>query len=123
MEEIREQKRKKKKALKERKKLNEKLNLKMVLKGDDGPKLEGDDLFSLKTIKSKTDISKIVDQAPDTVAESDTDNEDDLPRKKFERYSTDESRLSSSGAYYKDSDSELEMESDGELEIKEGLGK
>lgn len=119
-------KRKKKRALKERKKLNERLNLKMVLKGDDGPTMEGDELFSLKTIKDKSDMSKIIDQAPDVLAESEDEDDDDIKmKKKFERFNVDDSRLDSSGLYYKDTDSELEMESDdgdGEETFKEGLG-
>ena len=47
-EEARELKRKKKRTNKERKKLQDRLNLKMVLRGDEGPKLESDDMFQLK---------------------------------------------------------------------------
>jgi AdoMet-dependent rRNA methyltransferase SPB1 len=46
-------KRKKKTVLKQRRKLQQKLDLKMVFKGDDGPKLDEDEIFELKTIKSK----------------------------------------------------------------------
>ncbi|XP_060529212.1 pre-rRNA 2'-O-ribose RNA methyltransferase FTSJ3 [Cylas formicarius] len=111
-EEIRDMKRKKKKAQKERKKLNERLNLKMVLKGDDGPKLEGDDMFSLKVVKDATKMKRVMEQAPDVVAESDDENE--IPKGKYVRYDKDDTHLDSSGLYYKDSDSELEMESDYE---------
>lgn len=123
VEELREQKRKRKKVLKERKKLNEKLNLKMVLKGDDGPKLEGDDMFNLKQIVSEKQLEKMTDQSPDILAESDND-EDEKPKQKYQRYSKEDSHLDSSGLYYKDSDSELEMESgeDDDDEIGEGLG-
>lgn len=116
-------KRKKKKALKERKKLNERLNLKMVLKGDDGPTMEGDELFSIKMIKDKTDMVKLIDQAPDVVAESEDENECEIKRK-YIRYDKDQSSLDSSGLYYKDSESELEIESDDEdgEKIEEGLG-
>lgn len=119
-EEQRDLKRKKKKVQKERKKLNEKLNLKMVIKGDSGPTMEGDDVFSLRKV---TNINKLVEQAPDRLAESDDEN-DNKKKPKFLKYDKDEQHLSSSGLYYKDSDSELEMESDGEEEsdIKEGLG-
>lgn len=122
-EEHREQKRKKKKVQKERKKLNERLNLKMVLKNDDGPTMEGDEMFSLKQVRSSKQMKKVMDQTPDTVAESD-DESDGLKRvPKFMRYEKGEGHLDSSGTYYKDSDSELEMETDNdEEEIKEGLG-
>ena len=52
-EEARELKRKRKRTNKERKKLQDRLNLKMVLRGDEGPKLEGDDMFQLKQIADK----------------------------------------------------------------------
>lgn len=107
--------------MKERKKLNEKLNLKMVLKGDDGPKLEGDEMFSLKQITNEKQLEKVTDQSPDILAES--DNEDDKQSKsKYQRYSKDDTHLDSSGLFYKDSDSELEMESEEDEEIGEGLG-
>lgn len=118
---MRELKRKRKKALKERKKLNEKLNLKMVLKGDDGPKLEGDQMFSLKQITTGKQLQKVTDQSPDVLVES--DQEDEIPKPKYQRYSKDDTHLDSSGLFYKDSDSELEMESEEEEEeVGEGLG-
>lgn len=92
----------------------------MVLKGDDGPTMEGDDMFSLKQLSTAKQITAVIDQAPDVVAES--DNEEETPKPKYQRYEKDGSRLASSGLYYKDSDSELEMESDEEDEVKEGLG-
>lgn len=122
-EELREEKRKKKKALKERKKLNERLNLKMILKNDDGPTMEGDDMFSLKQIPDKNKLKKIIDQVPDVVVQS--DEEDGIKHtSKYTRYEKGQGHLDSSGTYYKDSDSELEMESDEDNDdtIKEGLG-
>lgn len=65
---------------------------------------------------------QVTDQAPDIVAESDNE-EDETPKPKFVRYDKDEGHLDSSGLYYKDSDSELEMESGDEEEVKEGLGR
>ncbi|XP_018561948.1 pre-rRNA processing protein FTSJ3 [Anoplophora glabripennis] len=122
-EEHREQKRKKKKVQKERKKLNERLNLKMVLKNDDGPTMEGDEMFSLKQVKSTTQMKRVIDQTPDTVAESDDEFDEEKRVPKFTKYEKGEGHLDSSGTYYKDSDSELELESDeGEEEITEGLG-
>lgn len=118
-EEVRDAKRQKKKANKERKKLNERLNLKMVLKGDSGPTEEGEHMFSLKQIKSKGQLSKLDNQNPDLVAESDSD-EETTPKKKIERYNKDDSHLDSSGTYYKDSDDELEMESGSESEGEVG---
>lgn len=123
-EEYKEQKRKKKKVLKERRKLNERLNLKMILKNDDGPTMEGDDMFSLKQVADKKKMKKIIDQTPDVLVESDEEfSLKHVP--KFTRYEKGTGHLDSSGTYYKDSDSELEMESndeDGDT-VKEGLGK
>ncbi|XP_057655757.1 pre-rRNA 2'-O-ribose RNA methyltransferase FTSJ3 [Diorhabda carinulata] len=120
-EEVREHKRKKKKVQKERKKLNERLNLKMILKNDDGPTMEGDDLFSLKQVPSESKLKKIIDQTPDTVVNSDDEFGEKQPAPKYTKYEKGQGHLDSSGTYYKDSDSELEMESEEE-EIKEGLG-
>ncbi|KAI4460860.1 ribosomal rna methyltransferase [Holotrichia oblita] len=121
-EEYREEKRKRKKVLKDRKKLNERLNLKMVLKDDGGPTMEGDEMFSINLIKNHQQMSKVIDQSPEVVAES--DNEDDVKKPKYTKYSKNEGHLDSSGLFYKDSDTELSMESNDEddEEIKEGLG-
>lgn len=93
----------------------------MVLKGDSGPTMESEGMFELKQVNSSKQMKKIIDQTPDTVAESDEEEE---IKSKYLRYTKDEQHLSSSGLYYKDSDSELEMESESEDEadIKEGLG-
>ncbi|XP_023023602.2 pre-rRNA 2'-O-ribose RNA methyltransferase FTSJ3 [Leptinotarsa decemlineata] len=121
--EYREQKRKKKKVQKERRKLNERLNLKMILKNDDGPTMVGDDMFSLKQVKDSTKMKKIIDQTPDTVAQSDGESDDERKIPKYTKYEKGQGHLDSSGTYYKDSDSELEYETENEdEEIKEGLG-
>lgn len=122
-EEYKDEKRKRKTALKERKKLSDRLNLKMIVKNDAGPTVEADDLFSLKLLKSNKDLSTIIDQDPNQLAESD-DEKEEKPKKKYDRYSKDEDHLDSKGLYYKDSDSELEMESDDQTgDAPEGLGK
>ncbi|KAJ8969691.1 hypothetical protein NQ317_014237 [Molorchus minor] len=121
-EEYHEQKRKKKKFKKERKKLNERLNLKMILKTDGGPTMEADELFALKQVSDNKQMKKVIDQTPDTIAESDVDSDDDKIKSKYMKYDKDSGHLDTSGSYYKDSDSELEMESDEDEEITEGLG-
>lgn len=123
-EEHREQKRKKKRVLKEKKKLNERLNLKMILKNDDGPTMEGDDMFSLKQVSDGKKMKKIVDQTPDVLVDSD-DDEGLKHVPKYTKYEKGSGHLDSTGTYYKDSDSELEMETDEEDDddsLKEGLG-
>ncbi|CAG9864258.1 unnamed protein product [Phyllotreta striolata] len=122
-EELRDQKRKKKKVQKERQKLNDKLNLKMLLKNDDGPVMEGEEMFTIKHITNDKKMSKILDQTPDAVAESDDEYGVTKHAPKYTKYEKGQGNLDSSATYYKDSDSELEMESDDdEEEVKEGLG-
>nr|CAD7431371.1 unnamed protein product [Timema monikensis] len=98
-EEARDLKRKKKRTNKERKKLQDRLNLKMVLRGDEGPRLEGEDMFALNQVTTIEALNTVIDQVPDTVAESDPDSDDELePKRKmvpFKRDRTD--HLDSSG--------------------------
>ncbi|XP_068966726.1 pre-rRNA 2'-O-ribose RNA methyltransferase FTSJ3 [Bombus flavifrons] len=125
-EEARELKRKKKKANKERQKLNERLKLKMIHKGNEGPVLEGDDMFSLKDIKTHQQLANIMDQDPDLVAESDVDSDAEQRKPKKVRYNKDEGHLDSSDLYYKTEDSEPEDSSDASDDDsdsdKSGLG-
>ncbi|XP_078047250.1 pre-rRNA 2'-O-ribose RNA methyltransferase FTSJ3 [Augochlora pura] len=123
-EEAREVKRKKKKVNKERQKLNERLNLKMVHKGDAGPVLEGDDMFSLKEIKTYQQLQEITNQQPDIVAESDVESDDGKIKPKTVWYKKDEGHLDSKGLYYKTEDSEPENSSDAsdDESEKSGLG-
>lgn len=80
--EARDLKRKKKKANKQRQKLNERLNLKMIHKGNEGPILEGDDMFSLKEIKTHQQLENIMDQDPNILAESDIDSDTEQKKNK-----------------------------------------
>ncbi|XP_012282783.1 pre-rRNA processing protein FTSJ3 [Orussus abietinus] len=122
-EEVRDFKRKKKKINKERQKLNEKLNLKMVLKGDEGPILEGDEMFNLNEIKTHQQLDTVTNQTPDMVAESDNDSDDGGSKPKRIRYEKDSGHLDSKGLYYKEEESDPE---DSELEdsnsVTSGLG-
>ncbi|CAB3242283.1 unnamed protein product [Arctia plantaginis] len=116
-EERRQSKRKRKQLNKQRQKLAEKMNLKMVLKGDDGPILESNDMFKLSDIKNAEELARMVDQQPDILAEPSDDSDDELKvKRKYMKYDTESSKLDSSGLYYKDSDSELELESDSDAE-------
>lgn len=71
------------------------------------------------------ELSRIIDQAPDLVAEPADDSDDELKvKQKYVKYDVEASKLDSSGLYYKDSDSELEMESDSDTDKeKDSLGK
>lgn len=103
--EARELKRKKKKANKERQKLNERLNLKMIHKSDEGPKLEGEDLFKLSQIQTHKQLEQVIDQIPDVVAESDVDSDEEMKPKTI-CYEKDTGHLDSKDLYYKSEDSE-----------------
>lgn len=122
--EARELKRRKKKANKERQKLNERLNLKMIHKSDEGPKLEGDDLFKLNQIQTYQQLEQITDQTPDVVAESDVESDEEIKPKTI-RYEKDTGHLDSKGLYYKSEDSEesdTDASDDDENNEKLGLG-
>lgn len=65
-DERKDMKRKRKKTLKTKAKLQEKMNLKMVIKGDDGPREEGEqELFDLKTVRTEEELDEMLDVAPD----------------------------------------------------------
>lgn len=122
--EARELKRRKKKANKERQKLNERLNLKMIHKSDEGPKLEGDDLFKLNQIQTYQQLEQITDQTPDVVAESDVESDEEIKPKTI-RYEKDTGHLDSKGLYYKSEDSEesdTDASDDDKNNEKLGLG-
>lgn len=122
--EARELKRKKKKANKERQKLNERLNLKMIHKNDEGPKLEGEDLFKLNQIQTYKQLEQVTDQTPDVLAESDVDSDEEIKPKTI-HYEKDTGHLDSKGLYYKSQDSEesdTDASDDDTTSEKSGLG-
>jgi len=120
--EARELKRKKKKANKERQKLNERLNLKMIHKNDEGPKLEGDDLFNLNRIQTHEQLEQITNQTPDVLAESDVDSDEEIKPKAI-HYEKDTGHLDSKNLYYKLEDSEeSDIDVSDDDSEKSGLG-
>ncbi|KAJ4434370.1 hypothetical protein ANN_22929 [Periplaneta americana] len=127
-EEAREMRRKRKRTNKERKKLQDKLNLKMILRGDEGPKLEAADMFELKQIHSGKALENVIDDTPDVLAESESESDDEIPKKrKVVRFQKDGGdHLDKSGTFYKPGDiSEPEEESDSDDSddvAREGLG-
>lgn len=80
--------------------------------------------FSYTRLSNFQEMSHIVDQQPDIVADASDDSDDELKVKnRFVKYDVEASKLDSSGLFYKDSDSELEMDSDSEDEKeKDSLG-
>ncbi|XP_011499411.1 PREDICTED: pre-rRNA processing protein FTSJ3 [Ceratosolen solmsi marchali] len=119
-EKAKELKRKRKKINKEKNKLAKKINLKMVIKGDQGPIMECDDMFSLKQIETIDHLKKIENQCPDLLAESDNDS-DDVQTPKIVKYEKGTGHLDSKGLYYKDDESELEFSEDDSSSYKSGL--
>lgn len=111
-EEAKELKRKKKKANKDRNKLNKRLDLKMIHKNDEGPKLEGDDMFKLNQIQTYQQLEQITDQTPDVLAESDADSDEEEIKPKMVSYEKDTGHLDSKGLYYKSDDDSEENNSD-----------
>jgi AdoMet-dependent rRNA methyltransferase SPB1 len=121
-ENTKELKRKRKKANKEKNKLAKKINLNMVLKGDQGPVMECDDMFSLKQIDTYDNLKKVSNQTPDMVAKSDDDSDNEVKKPKIIRYEKGMDHLDSKGLYYKDEESELEFSEDDTSSEKSGLG-
>lgn len=123
--EAKELKRKKKKSLKERNKLNARLNLKMIHKNDEGPKLEGDDMFQLSQIQTYQQLQQVTDQTPDVLAESEADSDEEI-KPTTVSYKKDTGHLDSKGLYYKSEDSDendTDAVSDDDTDSeKSGLG-
>lgn len=122
--EAKELKRKKRKANKERQKLHERLNLKMIHKSDEGPKLEGEDLFKLSQIQTYQQLEQVTNQTPDVLAESDVDSDEEV-EPKMTHYEKDTGHLDSKGLYYKSEDSEesdTDASDDDTNSEKSGLG-
>ena len=122
-EERRAAKRKKKKDQKEKQRRAQKINFEMVIPGDEGPTRQEENLFQLsKAIKNAKDLDKVMDQAPDILAENDDDSDEDVvKRKKFERYDPESGHLDKDGLYYKDDESEEEEEEEEDSD-QEDLG-
>ncbi|XP_037906640.1 pre-rRNA 2'-O-ribose RNA methyltransferase FTSJ3 [Hermetia illucens] len=121
-DEARELKRKRKKILKERAKLNEKMNLKMVIKGDEGPREEIDEIFELKNIRTEKELDDIQDVSPDFVVE---ESKDGLgPLQKYKKYDKDDkSHLDDDGKYDDPNASSSDDDSDSDADLgKKGLG-
>lgn len=121
--EAKELKRKKKKANKERQKLRERLNLKMIHKGDEGPKLEGEDMFNLNQIQTHRQLEQVTDQTPDVVAESEADSDEEKAvRPKKVHYDKDTGHLDSKGLYYKSEEDSEESDGDAASDSEDDTG-
>ena len=120
-EERRAGRRKKKKELKEKQKRHVKLNLKMIIPGDEGPTHQEENLFKVSNLRDKEDLNQVIDQNPDNVADSDT--EEGVSRAKFERYEKESKFLDSEGLWYGEGEEEEgKSDSDSSDEGGEDLG-
>uniref|UniRef100_A0A1B0C3B3 Putative rRNA methyltransferase n=1 Tax=Glossina palpalis gambiensis TaxID=67801 RepID=A0A1B0C3B3_9MUSC len=120
-EERKDMKRKRKKTLKTKAKLQEKMNLKMVIKGDDGPREEGEqEVFDLKTVRTQEELDEMLDVAPDFGVEEHVE----IPKlPKYKAYQKDDKRLDDDGNYENDDEPEISVDEESENDYdKEGLG-
>ncbi|XP_039292871.1 pre-rRNA 2'-O-ribose RNA methyltransferase FTSJ3 [Nilaparvata lugens] len=108
---LRDLKRKRKRVNKERTKLHEKLNLKMVSKDNEGPKEIEEGIFSIKQIKTKENLDKVIDQRPDLLAEDPVKKQ---KIKKTVRYDAEQTYLDDSGKFYRNVGSDVSESSDSD---------
>ncbi len=124
-EEKRADRRKKKNALKEKRKIAKRIDLKMIIPGDAGPTRQEEGLFEIKALKSKKDVERVNDQAPEDLADdSDSDSEDASRKRKAVKYSKEKGSLDQDGLYYQDegeADDVDESSNDGSDSGKEDL--
>ena len=79
----------------------------MIIPGDIGPVHEEEGLFRMKDLETSEKLDKVAeDQEPETIAESDEDEETKPRIPKVEKFGRDKGRLDKSGLYYHESDSE-----------------
>uniref|UniRef100_A0A1A9ZEH1 Putative rRNA methyltransferase n=1 Tax=Glossina pallidipes TaxID=7398 RepID=A0A1A9ZEH1_GLOPL len=120
-DERKDMKRKRKKTLKTKAKLQEKMNLKMVIKGDDGPREEGEqEVFDLKTVRTQEELDEMLDVAPDF----DVEEHVEIPKlPKYKAYRKDDKRLDDDANYENDDEPEISIDEESENDYeKEGLG-
>jgi AdoMet-dependent rRNA methyltransferase SPB1 len=110
----------------EKRKTAQRIDLKMVIPGDEGTVMQEDGLFRMKDLKGgMRDVEAVAEGEPDDVAESETDEDDDLEKRgvaKTEKYSREAGRIDKSGLFYKESDSEQEESEGSEDEEAGDLG-
>uniref|UniRef100_A0A1A9WT14 Putative rRNA methyltransferase n=1 Tax=Glossina brevipalpis TaxID=37001 RepID=A0A1A9WT14_9MUSC len=119
-EERKDTKRKRKKTLKTKAKLQEKMNLKMVIKDDEGPREEGEqEVFDLKTIKTREELDKMLDVAPDF----DVEEQVEIPKlPKYKIYQKDDKRLDDDANYENNDEPAISTDDESESDYdKEGL--
>jgi len=121
-EERRAERRKKKKEAKEKHKRIERLNLKMIIPGDEGPTATEEGLFRMSDLKSKDDLDNVINSRAEEVA-SDSDDEEVVKKRKFERFEREKGHINKDGLWYEEehpeSGDEKSEDSDDE---KEDLG-
>ena len=100
-EEKKTERRKKKRSLKEKRKIAQKIDLKMIIPGDDGLRREEEGLFQMADLKTKSDLDRAIDQAPEQVV-PDSDSDDEA-KPKVQKYSKEDKNLDENELSYKDS--------------------
>ena len=99
-EEKKTERRKKKRSLKEKRKIAQKIDLKMIIPGDDGLRREEEGLFQMADLKTKKDLDRAIDQAPEQVV-PDSDSDDEA-KPKVQKYSKEDKNLDENELSYKD---------------------
>ena len=100
-EERKTDRRKKKRSLKEKRKIAQKIDLKMIIPGDEGPVREEEGLFQMADLKTKKDLDRAIDQAPEQVV-PDSDSDGDESKPKVQKYSKENKNLDENELIYKE---------------------
>lgn len=75
----------------------------MVIKGDEGPQEEDNEVFSLRQIKSLAELEDLQDQTPDMLLDEGNEGADEF-KPKFKKYVKGETIIDDDGAYHDGSD-------------------
>lgn len=99
------------------------MNLKMVIKGDEGPQEEDNEVFSLRQIKSMAELDELQDQTPDLLLDEGNDFGDEF-KPKFKKFVKGAAVIDDDGAYHDGSDlSDSDGGAHSDSDDSERLGK
>jgi len=125
-EERRKARRLKKKELKEKQKRLEKINLKMIIPGDEGPTADDLELFRMSQLGNAEQLLKVTDDTEADVVAEESDEEEEAPRPKHEKYDKEDGTLDGDGLWYNEGENgaaeEEDNDSDDSEEEAEELG-